>query len=93
MGRADQLHASLRNRSRRRRFGFRADFVDDDDFGHVILDGFDHHVVLQGCVGNLHAARVADAAVRDIAIPADLVGRVDDDDALTILGEHAGALA
>ena len=64
---ADELHAALGDRASGHRFLFRADLVDDDDLRHVILDGFDHHVVLLGDARDLHAACVPDAGVRDIA--------------------------
>jgi hypothetical protein len=59
----NQLHAALGNRARGVCLQLRADFVDDDDFGHVVLDGFDHHGVLQARFGHLHAAGEADARV------------------------------
>ena len=40
---ADQLHAALGDRARRGRLELRADLVDDDDLGHVVLDRLDHH--------------------------------------------------
>ena len=49
------------------------DLVDDDDFGHVVLDRLDHHRVLLGRGADLHPARVADARVRDVAVAGDLV--------------------
>ncbi len=43
---------------------------------------------------HLHAPGAADARVRDVAVAGDLVGGVDDDDALVeLVGEHAGGLA
>ncbi len=58
------------------------DLVDDDDFGHVIFDGFDHHLVLQGRLRHLHAPRPADGRVGNVAVAGDLVAGVDDDGAL-----------
>ena len=44
--------------------------------------------------GHLHAAGAPDAVVRDVAVPGDLVRRVDDHDALAVLvGEDARHLA
>jgi hypothetical protein len=43
---------------------------------------------------HLHAARVADAGMRNVAVAADLVRRVDDHHpALQVVGEHARRLA
>src|SRR5439155_11482207 len=54
----------------------------------------DHHGVLQLGQGHLHPAGAADGRVRDVAVARDLVGGVDDDDALAeLLGEDAGDLA
>src|SRR5207302_8667669 len=69
-------------------------FVDDDHLGHVILDSFDHHGVLQVGTRHLHAAAGPDARVGDIAVTANLVGCVDNDDALPEFGrKHACALS
>src|SRR5437762_3380203 len=62
-----------------------ADLVDDDDLGHVVLDRFDHHRVLQRRCGDLHAPRAADSRMGDVAISSDLVRRVHDHDALAEL--------
>jgi hypothetical protein len=48
----------------------------------VVLDRFDHNGVLQRRSWHLHAARVANARVRDIAIAGDLVGSIDNNDTL-----------
>ena len=48
VGRADELHAALGDGARRRRLQLGADLVDDDDLGHVVLHGLDHHRVLHG---------------------------------------------
>ena len=47
VSRADQLNAALGNGARRLRFEFAPNFVNDDDFGVVVLDRLDHHLVLQ----------------------------------------------
>ena len=92
--RADQLHAALGDRARRRGLQLGADLVDDDDLGHVVLDRLDHHRVLHRRRRHLHAPRAADRRVRDVAVAADLVRGVDDDDALAqIVGQHARRLA
>ena len=57
VGRADERHAALGDRPRGSGLGLGTDLVDDDDLGHMIFDGFDHHGVLQGRIGDLHAAR------------------------------------
>ena len=91
---ADELHAALGDRARRGRLELGADLVDDDDLGHVVLDRLDHHRVLLVGRAHLHAPRAADARVRDVAVAGDLVGRVDDDDALVeLVGQHARGLA
>ena len=47
VGRADELHAALGDGAGGGRLQLRADLVDDDDLGHVVLHRLDHHVVLQ----------------------------------------------
>src|SRR5581483_2847564 len=90
----DELHPALGDRARRGGLELRADLVDDDHLGHVVLDGLDHHGVLERRLRHLHAARLADGRVRDIAVARDLVRRVDDDDALVhVVGQHARDLA
>ena len=70
------------------------DLVDDDDLGHVVLDRLDHHLVLERRRAHLHPAGLADGRVRDVAVAGDLVGGVDDDDALAqVVGQDAGGLA
>ena len=94
MRRRDELHAPLGDRSRGGRFELGADLVDDDDLWHVVLDRFDHHRVLEHRCSHLHAARAPDAGVRDVAVTADLIRRVDDDHALAkLVGQQARALA
>lgn len=46
------------------------------------LTGLDHDPVLLGWVRDLHAPRPADGRVRDVAVPANLVAGVHDDDSL-----------
>ena len=63
-------------------------------WGHVVLDGLDHHLVLERGGGDLHTAGASNAVVGDVAVAGDLVGGVDDDDAAVVLvGEDAGDLA
>ena len=60
----------------------------------MILDRFDHHRVLHRRRGHLHAPRAADRGMRDVAIAADLIGRVDDHDPLAqIVGQDARGFA
>ena len=92
MGCADQLDAALIDRSGGFGLALPADLVDDDDLRVVILHGLDHCLVLMGRTGHLHAAGAADGRVGDIAVAADLVAGIDDDDAL-LFGQHAGHLA
>ena len=90
---ADELHAAFRDGTRGQSLGFGPDLVDDDDFGHVIFHGLDHDRVLVRGIGDLHAPGMSDTGMRDVAVARDLVGRVDDHDALAVFGEHARALA
>lgn len=93
MGRADELDTALSDGAGGVRFQLGADFIDDDNFGHVVFDGFDHDGVLKGGRGHLHPAGAADRRVRDVAISGYFVGRVDDDHTLSgIVGKHAGDL-
>ncbi len=92
--RGDELHSALGDRARGYGLELGADLVDDDDLGHVVLDCLDHHRVLQHRRPHLHAACAADSRMRNVAVAADLVRGVDDDDPLALLvGEHPGALA
>ena len=94
MGGADQLDTTLGDRPGGLRFEFRADLVDDDDLGHVVLDRLDHHLVLDGRRLDLHPARLADGRMRDVAVAGDLVAGVDDHDPLAhVVGEHTRGLA
>ena len=47
--------------------------LDHDHLGHVVLHRLDHHLVLQGRPGHLHAARPADGGMGDVAIAGDLM--------------------
>ena len=68
--RRDQLNAALGNRSRGLRLRLGADLIDDDDFGHVVLNRFDHDRVLQIRPRHLHPSAGSDAGMRDIAVAA-----------------------
>src|SRR3984893_16589079 len=90
---AHQLHAALRDGARRGSLELRADLVDHDALRHVILDGLDHHRVLEHRGAHLHATGAADSRVRYVAVAGDLVRRVDDDHALAaFVRKDAGAL-
>ncbi len=82
MGCADQLHAPLGDGAGGGGLQLPADLVDHDHFGVVVFDSFDHHFVLQHGLAHLHAACFAHGRVRNVAVAADLVGCVHDDDAL-----------
>ena len=82
MRRADQLDAALGNGAGGRGFQFTPDLVDHDDFRVVVLDRFDHHLMLEHGLAHLHAAGLADRRVRHIAVAADLIGGIHDDHAL-----------
>mmetsp|Transcript_2519 Transcript_2519/g.5651 ORF Transcript_2519/g.5651 Transcript_2519/m.5651 type:complete len:500 (+) Transcript_2519:372-1871(+) len=91
---AHQLHPALGDGAARQRLLHGADLVHDDHLRHVILHRLDHHAVLLARVRHLHAARAADGGVRDVAVAADLVGRVDDHHALAqLVRQHPGHLA
>ena len=92
VGRADQLHAALGDGAGGGGFQLAPDLVDDDRFGVVVFHRLDHHLVLQGGRGHLHAAGAAHRRVRHIAVAADLVGGIDDDHAL-VLRQDAGGFA
>jgi hypothetical protein len=83
---ADQLHASLRNRSCRDRLRLRADLVNHDHFGHVILNRLNHHQVLSLWSAHLHSPRLADCWMWNVTISRDLVRCVNDHHALGELG-------
>jgi len=56
----------------------------------MVLDRLDHNGVLFGRSRDLHPPGRPDGRMGDIAVPGDLIGGVDDDDALVhFIGEHA----
>jgi hypothetical protein len=56
----------------------------------MVLDRFDHHLVLIAGVVNLHSASAAYAGMRDVTIARYFVARVYYDDTLCqVIGEHA----
>ena len=59
--------------------------------GMWFSNSLDHDLVLQERARDLHAARLADGGVRDVAVAADFIGGVDDDDAL-LFAQHARSL-
>ena len=48
----------------------------------MILDGFDHHRMLQIRPGNLHAPARSNAGMRNVAVTRNLIRSIDDDDSL-----------
>lgn len=94
MGGGNQLHAAFRNGPGGECFQFGTHLVDDDHFGHVVLDTLDHHVMLQAGVGDLHATCPSNSGVWDIAIAGNFVRRVDNYDTLVgLVGQDACCLA
>ena len=90
MRRADELHAALGNGARRLGFEFAPDLVNDDDFGVVIFNGFDHHFMLKHGLADLHTARLAHGRMRHIAVAADLIGCIHDDHAFIFREDARG---
>ena len=90
----DQLHAALRDRASCRGLRLGPDLVDDHDLGHVVLHRLDHDGVLALRARDLHATGAPDPGVRDVAVAADLVGGVHDDDPPPdLVGQHTGRFA
>ena len=58
--------------------------VDDDDLRHVVLHSFDHDLVLSARMRHLHPPSSADARMRYVSVPGDLIRRVHDDHALLL---------
>jgi hypothetical protein len=57
----------------------------------VVFDRFDHHTVLVGRRWHLHAPSSSDGRVRNIAVAGDLIGCVDNHNALVqLIGKHSG---
>ena len=92
VGGAHQLDAALRDSSRCFGFQLPANLVDDDYIGHVVLDRFDHHLVLQRRHRDLHATRATDGRMWDVTITANLVGCIDDDHPF-LLAQNASHLS
>ena len=91
---AHQLHAPLGDGPCGRRLQLGPALVDDDHLGHVVLHRLDHHRVLLGGRTDLHAARVTDPRVRDVAVAGDLVAGVDHHHPLAeVVGQYACHLA
>ena len=71
--RADQLHAALSNGARSNGLRLRTNLVNDDHLWHVVLHRLNHHQVLTLRSAHLHATRLADRRVRNIAVARDLI--------------------
>ena len=69
----DQLDTTLGDGARRDRFQLDADLVDHDHLRHVVLDGLDHHRMLQRRGAHLHSPRAPDPGMRDIAVSTNLI--------------------
>mmetsp|Transcript_13737 Transcript_13737/g.43447 ORF Transcript_13737/g.43447 Transcript_13737/m.43447 type:complete len:285 (-) Transcript_13737:654-1508(-) len=80
-----QLHPPLSDGARGQSLELRPNLVDHDHLGHVVLHGLDHDLVLQLRRRDLHPSRAPHSRVRNIPIPPDLIGRVDDHHPLAIL--------
>ncbi len=87
-----QLHAAFGDGAGRRRFQLAPDFVNDDDLRIVVLNRFNHDLMLQRGLGDLHAAGAADCRVRHITVAANLVGCIHNHHA-GLFGQNAGGLA
>src|SRR6185295_17993991 len=79
---ADQLDTALGDGARRGGFEFASNLIDYDDFGIVILNCFDHHLMLEHGLAHLHAARLANGRMWHITVAADFIGCIHDDDTL-----------
>lgn len=90
----DERDATADDGARRLALLLVGDLVDDHDLGRLVLDGLDHHLVLQlGPLDGEHAC-VADGLMRHDARAADLHRLVDDDDdAFAAAREQARKLA
>ena len=94
VGRADQLDAPLGDGPGGLGLELGPDLVDDDDLGHVVLDGLDHHLVLKRRRADLHPAGLADGRMGDVTVARDLVAGIDHDDPLAhVVGQDPGGLA
>ncbi|OPZ80227.1 MAG: hypothetical protein BWY76_03421 [bacterium ADurb.Bin429] len=87
---ADKLHAALGDGARSHRLVGGADFVNDDNFRHVVFHRFNHHRVLLRYARHLHAPRASDGGVGDVSIACNLVGSIHHHHALfQLIGQHA----
>ena len=94
MGGGYELNASFADGSGGGSFEFGTDFVDDNDFGHVVFDGLDHNGVLEGGGGDLKTSSTTDGGVGDVAIACNFVGCVYDHDAFAhVVRQDSGDLA
>mmetsp|Transcript_10904 Transcript_10904/g.32684 ORF Transcript_10904/g.32684 Transcript_10904/m.32684 type:complete len:323 (-) Transcript_10904:435-1403(-) len=86
---ANQLHATLSDRSACKGLGMSANLVHNDDLRHVILNSLHHDAVLHGGVRDLHAAGPADGRVGHVSVAANLVAGVNNDHALVhLVAQH-----
>ena len=94
MGGGDELNPTLGDGAGGRCFQLGAHLVDDDNLGHVVLHGFDHHRVLVGRGNYLHPAGTPDGAVGHVTVTGYFVGGVyDDHPFLGVFRQHTGHLS
>jgi hypothetical protein len=67
------LYPTLGDRAGGESFELGAHLVDHDHFWHVVLNPFDHHLVLQARVRYLHTSSMTDCWVRYVTVASDFI--------------------
>ena len=94
VGGSNELDATLGDGAGGGGFLGSAHFVDNDDLGHMVFHGLNHHGVLFGGGRHLHPAGVANGGMGDVAIAGNFVGSINDDDAFAgFVGQRPGYFA
>jgi len=71
-----------------------ADFIDDNDFRHVVFHCFNHHGVLHIGCRHLHPSRMSDGRVGDVAVAGNFIRSIDNNDTLMkIICQYPGNFA
>src|SRR5258706_1689668 len=90
MRRANELDTAFSDRARGKGLEFAPDLVNDDDFGIVIFNGFDHHFMLKHWLAYLHTTRLANSRVRNITITPNFIRCIYNDNAFIFCKDARG---
>jgi len=88
----DQLHAAFSNCAGCERFKLTPDLIDHNHLRVVVLDCFNHDLVLQGGLWHLHTPRLPHGWMGNVSISADLIRSIHDHHAV-LLRQSSGSFA